>query len=61
MLRCIGGRFKHYLSCIWMPATNLEAIEWYERQSGIAVKYLQTEAGHRLFLSRLPYVQQFHP
>jgi hypothetical protein len=59
MIRCISAELQRYLSFIWMPATNFGAIEWYERKIGIAIEYLLTEEGHRLFLSKLPYAQQF--
>ena len=42
-----------------MGLPPLEAIPWYRRKIEIASEHIQTDEGRRLFLLRLPYVQQF--
>jgi len=42
-----------------MGLPSFEAIQWYRRKVEIASEHIQTDEGRRLFLLRLPYVQQF--
>ena len=42
-----------------MGLPSFEAIQWYRRKIEIASEHIQTDEGRRLFLLRLPYVQQF--
>ena len=42
-----------------MGLPPFDAIRWYKRKIEIASEYVQTDEGRRLFLLRLPYVQQF--
>jgi uncharacterized protein len=42
-----------------MGLAPFEAIQWYRRKIEIASEHIQTDEGRRLFLLKLPYVQQF--
>ena len=42
-----------------MDLPPFEAIQWYRRKMDLALEYVQTDEGRRLFQSRLPYVQEF--
>lgn len=42
-----------------MGLPPFEAIQWYRRKIEIALEHVQTDEGRRLFLLKLPYVQQF--
>jgi uncharacterized protein len=42
-----------------MGLPPFEAIQWYRKKIEIASEHIQTDEGRRLFLLRLPYVQQF--